>query len=242
MDGHLGVSSGAVSRIEVIAGRSGRRVRCPAERARIAAESFLPGVRVADVARKHGTTRWQVYDWRKRLRDGRLAYPWRALLLKGQDLNLRPSGYEPAGPERPPHLWQNCSFAISAGSLSSGQFELQTANGSLIAAMSRASGHYAHRGHGSLRSRRAVRSASRWRSGPAVSECGLLDQRSGDRVRTVGSRSADLRPGGHRTPPCYGGNSEFSHWSPWSIGTRCHAARSRAGLPPACEPSRRSPS
>ena len=75
MDGQLGVSSGDVSRIEVIEGRSGRRARSSAERARIAAESFLPGVRVADVARKHGTTRWQVYDWRKRLRDGRLSLP-----------------------------------------------------------------------------------------------------------------------------------------------------------------------
>jgi transposase len=75
MGGHLGVSSGGVSRIEVIEGRTGRCARSAAERARIAAESFLPGVRVADVARKHGTTRWQVYDWRKRLRDGRLSLP-----------------------------------------------------------------------------------------------------------------------------------------------------------------------
>jgi len=39
------------------------------------AESLLPGVRVAEVARRHGITRWQVYDWRKRLREGRLALP-----------------------------------------------------------------------------------------------------------------------------------------------------------------------
>lgn len=75
MGGHLDVSSSGVSRLEVIEGPSGRRVRSPAERARIAAESFLSGVRVAEVARKHGTTRWQVYDWRKRLRDGRLRLP-----------------------------------------------------------------------------------------------------------------------------------------------------------------------
>jgi transposase len=75
VDGQLGVWSSGVSRIEMIEGRSGRRARSPAERARIAAESFLPGVRVADVARKHGTTRWQIYDWRKRLRDGRLSLP-----------------------------------------------------------------------------------------------------------------------------------------------------------------------
>ena len=27
---------------------------------------------VADVARQHGTTRWQIYDWRKQLRKGNL--------------------------------------------------------------------------------------------------------------------------------------------------------------------------
>ncbi len=75
MDGKMDAPSRGVSRIEVIEGRRGRRARSPAERARIAAESFLPGVRVADVARKHGATRWQVYDWRKRLRDGRLSLP-----------------------------------------------------------------------------------------------------------------------------------------------------------------------
>ncbi len=46
-----------------------------AERARIAAESLVPGASVADVARRHGTTRWQVYDWRKKLRTGQLVVP-----------------------------------------------------------------------------------------------------------------------------------------------------------------------
>ena len=32
----------------------------------------MPGVQVADVTRRHGTTRWQVYDWRKKLRAGQL--------------------------------------------------------------------------------------------------------------------------------------------------------------------------
>jgi transposase len=30
---------------------------------------------VATVARKHGVTRWQVYDWRRRLQRGRLSLP-----------------------------------------------------------------------------------------------------------------------------------------------------------------------
>lgn len=72
LDGSMGVG---VSRLEVIEGPSGRRRRTKAERARIAAESMMPGVTVADTARKHGTTRWQIYDWRKKLRKGNLVVP-----------------------------------------------------------------------------------------------------------------------------------------------------------------------
>jgi len=64
-----------VSRLEVIEGPSGRRQRTKAQRARIAAESMMPGMKVADVARKHGTTRWQIYDWRKQMRKGNLVVP-----------------------------------------------------------------------------------------------------------------------------------------------------------------------
>ena len=60
----------------MIEGPTGRRKRTQAEKARIVAESLMPGVRVAEVARKYGATRWQVYDWRKRLRrQERLALP-----------------------------------------------------------------------------------------------------------------------------------------------------------------------
>jgi transposase len=72
LDGSTGVG---VSRLEVIEGPSGHRRRTKAERAWIAAESMMPGVRVADVARKHGTTRWQIYDWRKQIRNGKLVVP-----------------------------------------------------------------------------------------------------------------------------------------------------------------------
>ncbi len=72
LDGSRGVG---VSRLEVLEGPSGRRRRTKAERARIAAESMMPGVTVADIARKHGTTRWQIYDWRKQIRKGNLVMP-----------------------------------------------------------------------------------------------------------------------------------------------------------------------
>lgn len=68
-DVHLdGSPIGTVSRLEVIEGPTGRRVRSEAERARIVAESLLPGAQVSEVARKHGATRWQIYDWRRRFR------------------------------------------------------------------------------------------------------------------------------------------------------------------------------
>jgi len=82
IDVHLdGSAEGGVSRLEVIEGPTGRRRRSRTERAQIAAESMIPGVRVADVARKHGTTRWQIYDWRKQLRKGNLALPERLAVL-----------------------------------------------------------------------------------------------------------------------------------------------------------------
>lgn len=66
---HLdGSSVRPVSRLEIFEGPTGRRVRSEAERARIAAESLLPGAQVSEVARKHGATRWQIYDWRRRFR------------------------------------------------------------------------------------------------------------------------------------------------------------------------------
>lgn len=79
-DGKMGIdldgsNSVGVFRLEVIEGPSGRRRRTKAERARIAAESMMPGVTVADVARKHGATRWQIYDWRKQIRKGNLLLP-----------------------------------------------------------------------------------------------------------------------------------------------------------------------
>ena len=76
MDVQLDVSKASrVSRLEVIERPTGRRSRSAAEKAKIAAESPVPGAQVATVARQHGVTRWQVYDWRRRLQRGRLSLP-----------------------------------------------------------------------------------------------------------------------------------------------------------------------
>ena len=75
-DVHLDVAcDGYAGRIEVISGSTGRR-RWPDDlKARIVAASFLPGARIADLARAHGTTRWQIYTWRRLARKGFLVLP-----------------------------------------------------------------------------------------------------------------------------------------------------------------------
>jgi transposase len=73
---HLDVAcDGYAGRIEVISGSTGRR-RWPDDlKARIVAASFLHGARIADLARAHGTTRWQIYTWRRLARKGLLVLP-----------------------------------------------------------------------------------------------------------------------------------------------------------------------
>lgn len=75
-DVHLDVPyEGFAGRMEVSSGPTGRR-RWPDEvKARIVAESYAPGARVAEVARVHATTRGQVYDWRRLAREGLLVLP-----------------------------------------------------------------------------------------------------------------------------------------------------------------------
>lgn len=66
---------GYAGRLEVLAGPTGRRLRPDAEKARIAAESLTADAVVADIARRYGVTRWQIYDWHRRFRRGLLSAP-----------------------------------------------------------------------------------------------------------------------------------------------------------------------
>ena len=66
---------GFVGRCEVVDPRRGNR-RWPLDlKARIVAESFQPGVRVVDVARRHGVVAHQLSDWRRQAREGLLILP-----------------------------------------------------------------------------------------------------------------------------------------------------------------------
>ena len=65
--------TGRVTRLEVLEGPMGRNLRSESERARIATQSLRPGISVSEVAKRYVATRLQVYDWRRRQKDGRLA-------------------------------------------------------------------------------------------------------------------------------------------------------------------------
>ncbi len=64
-----------------------------AVKARIVAESFRPGVRVVDVARRHGVLAHQLSDWRRHARQGLLALPEDA--MEGLEAAFVPVTVEP---------------------------------------------------------------------------------------------------------------------------------------------------
>jgi transposase len=53
---------------EVTGGGDRRRRWSKADKARIVQESLKPGAVVSEVAQRHGLTRWQLYDWRRKAR------------------------------------------------------------------------------------------------------------------------------------------------------------------------------
>ena len=70
---------------EVVQRTRGYR-RWPNEvKARIVAESFQPGVRVADVARQHDLAAHQLSDWRRQARQGELVLPADAMARVASD-------------------------------------------------------------------------------------------------------------------------------------------------------------
>lgn len=81
---------GFVGRCDVVEPRRGNRRWPDHVKARIVAESFQPGTRVVDVARRHGLIPHQLSDWRRHARQGLLAVP--AEILAGVPA---PQGPEP---------------------------------------------------------------------------------------------------------------------------------------------------
>ena len=84
---------GFVGCIEVVRRTRGYRRWPDGVKARIVAESFRPGARVVDVARRHELAPHQLSDWRRQARQGLLALPEDA--VKGLEAAFVPLAVEP---------------------------------------------------------------------------------------------------------------------------------------------------
>ena len=73
MEHHLlGEPLGNTNRLEVLEGPTGRRTWPDEVKGRIVAESFEPGARVSDVARRHGMAAQHLSTWRRLAREGKI--------------------------------------------------------------------------------------------------------------------------------------------------------------------------
>jgi len=71
----LGEPLGNTSRLEVLEGPTGRRTWPDEVKGRIVAETFEPGTRVVDVARRHGMAAQHLSTWRRLAREGKIVVP-----------------------------------------------------------------------------------------------------------------------------------------------------------------------
>jgi transposase len=85
------MDDGFVGRYEDVEPRRGNRRRPEDVKARIVAESLEPGVRVVDVARRHGVVANQLSDWRRQVRDGILVLPFAATATPSQHDGIEPA-------------------------------------------------------------------------------------------------------------------------------------------------------
>ena len=72
---HLFDESGRIDRLEVLEGPSGRRTWSDEAKARIVMESYAPGAKVCDVARRHGMAPQHLSTWRGLAKKGKLVLP-----------------------------------------------------------------------------------------------------------------------------------------------------------------------
>jgi len=76
MDQHLLVEpAGTTNRLEFLEGPTGRRSWPDNVKGQIVAESFEAGVRVVDVARRHGIGAQHLSTWRRLAREGKIVVP-----------------------------------------------------------------------------------------------------------------------------------------------------------------------
>ena len=82
--------------VEIITGRERRRQWSTADKLRIVAETHEPGVRVCDVAARHGLCQSLVFAWRRQVREGLLAEPGMPVFMPVQMFETPASAMQPA--------------------------------------------------------------------------------------------------------------------------------------------------
>ena len=109
--------------MEIITGVERRRRWRDEEKLRIVAESDAPGVVIADVARRHGVARSQIFDWRRKARSGELG----VISVLPEFLPLRASdAAEPAASSL------NADLAPAPARFGTGQLELSFPGGVVL--------------------------------------------------------------------------------------------------------------
>lgn len=68
----MDMTSNSHSRVEVITSAERRRRWAPAEKKAMVDETYLPGMSVSAVARRHGIPPSQLFYWRRRMEEGAL--------------------------------------------------------------------------------------------------------------------------------------------------------------------------
>ena len=90
--------AGTYRRIELITGDARRRVWTEEEKARILTESFQPGAKVSDVARRHGMNRGLLWTWRHQARKRGLGGEQTFVPVRIVDESAAPAAATAVGP------------------------------------------------------------------------------------------------------------------------------------------------
>ena len=89
-------------RVEILNGVERRRRWSDEEKARIIEETFAPGAKISEVARRRGVSRNLIYTWRRQARSGELVGSAAARLIPVRLAELStPTVVAPA--QKPPH-------------------------------------------------------------------------------------------------------------------------------------------
>lgn len=111
-------------RIELITGDTRRRAWTEEEKVRILAESFQPGAKVSEVARRHGMNRGLLWTWRHQARKRGVGGEQRFVPVRIVDENAAPPAATAVGPLAPPAVSASAA-AVVPDSVPSGAIEIE---------------------------------------------------------------------------------------------------------------------